>query len=477
MKPMTLTKAITLGSLVLIGVSGLCALPGSGTNLQRAEAQATSLTAKEFLGKNLYFDTSLSTPNGMSCATCHAPEAGFTYPKSDINQAFGPVPGVIPTRFGFRVPPTIAYAAYVPAGPPHLDPTKPLYVGGLFLDGRAPNLSAQAEMPFQNPNEMNNVLHNLASPGLVVASVKRGPYASLFRQVYGKAIFDNPTTAFADIADAIAAFEAAPEVSPFNSKYDLWLKGQAKLTPDELDGLRLVTGSWTGRPGGPAYYKVINGQQVIKNAQCAVCHEIPADPTTGPDLWTGSHYANVGAPRNPNNPYYKQTNSATDPLGYNPLGRNFVDLGLGDFLYPQEGLPSGNMGPGSDTRGDYLKVNGTFRVPTLRNIAKVPNPGFVKAYMHNGVFKSLKQVVHFYNTRNLTTAPGEVIDFTKADPYAGLVGKPLWPEPEYASPITLQNPSGLPVSSTSRVGNLGLTDAEENHIIAFLNTLSDQTPE
>jgi cytochrome c peroxidase len=39
-------------------------------------------------------------------------------------------------------------------------------------------------------------------------------------------------------------------------------------------------------------------------------------------------------------------------------------------------------------------------VPTLR-IDKRRYPGFVKAYMHNGYFKDLKTVVHFYNTRDV----------------------------------------------------------------------------
>ena len=480
MKPFPLAKAMILITIVLIGVAGLYPLPhsmeachGQPIDGQSALAQSSRHFAKQLLGKQLYFDTSLSTPKGMACATCHDPKAGFSYPNSHVNQTLGPVPGIIPTRFGFRIPPTVAYAAFIPVGPPHYDADVSAYVGGQFWDGRAADLKTQATMPFQNPNEMNNLLHNVAEPRLVVASVKRGPSARLFQLVYGADVFDNSTTAFADVADAIAAFEKSAEVSPFASKYDLWLKGKATLNADELDGLRLATGSWTGRPGGPAYYKIINGQTVYKNALCVLCHGIPSDPKSGPDLWTNTCYANIGVPRNANNPYYNLTNPSLDPLGYNPLGSSFVDLGLGDFLYPQIGLPSGNMGAGSDGQGDYLQINGTFKAPTLRNVAKMPYRGFVKAFMHNGVFKSLKQVVHFYNTRNLTTFPEEVIDFTQADPYAGLIGTPLWPIPEYPSPDTLQNPSGLPGSPAGQVGNLGLTDQEENHIVAFLATLSD----
>ena len=80
-------------------------------------------------------------------------------------------------------------------------------------------------------------------------------------------------------------------------------------------------------------------------------------------------------------------------------------------------------------------------MPTLRNVDARPSASFVKAYGHNGYFKSLEEIVHFYNTRDV--------------PGAG------WPAPEYAA------------NMTSEVGNLGLTPAEEEAIAAFLKTLTD----
>ena len=82
-----------------------------------------------------------------------------------------------------------------------------------------------------------------------------------------------------------------------------------------------------------------------------------------------------------------------------------------------------------------------FRTPSLRNVA-VTAP-----YGHNGYFKSLKQIVHYYNTRDV--------------PGAGWEGQP-WPEPEISSTM-----------DTTLMGNLGLTDAEEDAIVAFLETLTD----
>jgi cytochrome c peroxidase len=266
---------------------------------------------------------------------------------------------------------------------------------------------------------------------------------------------------FLQVAGAIAAFEASPGVSPFNSPYDAYLAGKAPLSPAAMDGLRLFTGSTTGRPGGPAF---------TQNANCSICHVLSANLATGPDLFSASTYHNLGVPKNPNNPFYRQTSAASDPLGFNPLGAAYIDYGLGANLYVALGLPAGNTGAGANGRGDYMNINGTFKTPTLRNVDKRPGGGFVKAYEHNGVFKSLKQVVHFYNARNLTTVPGEVIDFTKPNPYAGLRGAPLFPAPEYPSPATLQNPTG---AASGILGNLGLMDQQENDIVAFLQTLSD----
>jgi cytochrome c peroxidase len=430
----------------------------------KAAATTPAISASE-VGRDLFFDTELSNPVGMSCATCHAQAMGYTFPRASINISMGPVPGILPGHFGNRRTPTISYAVYLPKGPPKYDPSLTAFAGGLFWDGRAADLASQVPFPLQNPNEMNDTLHNLGDPALIVRKVAGGRYARRFMQVYGPQVFSQPTgQVLLQIAQAIAAFESSPEVSPFSSKYDAYVAGKATLSASEQRGLQLVTGSTTGRPGGPPSYKF---------AQCVLCHGIPSSRSQGPDLWTNTCYANIGVPKNPNNPYYTETNKAIDPAGYNAAGAAYVDLGLGDYIYPQQGLPIGNMGKGSNGKGDFLAINGTFKAPTLRNVDKRPEAGFVKSYMHNGVFKSLKQVVHFYNTRNLTSAAGEIIDFTGTHPYAGLKGKPLWAQPEYPSPITLQNPSGAPGSSAAQVGNLGLTDQEEDDIVAFLQTLSD----
>lgn len=419
------------------------------------------------LGESLFNDTTLSNPSGMACVSCHDPSTGFSFPNSDINASMGPVPGALAGRFGFRKPPTASYAAYLPTGIPTYDAAIQAYMGGLFYDGRVPDTTTQAEKPFLNPNEMNNLVHNVGSPAMVVAKLKLSPSADLFKAAYGPDVFEGTTDeVYTLMANAIAAFEQSPKVSPFSSKYDAYEAGLVQLTPEELEGLRIVTGSLSGRPGGIPFRV---------NAHCSECHGIPTVKGDGPDLWTNSCYANLGVPKNPNNPYYKETNRYDDPAGYNPLGYAYIDYGLGDFYYPYEGLPVADL-----AQDDPLAIDGTFKTPTLRNVDKRPYPTFVKCYMHNGCFKSLAQVVHFYNTRNLTTYPGEVINFTLTNPYADLQGYPLWPHPEWPSPVSMINPTGQSSSTgdgdgtnDEQIGNIGLSTYEEGCIVAFLQTLSD----
>jgi len=80
----------------------------------------------------------------------------------------------------------------------------------------------------------------------------------------------------------------------------------------------------------------------------------------------------------------------------------------------------------------------------------------VKAYGHNGYFKSLWGIVHFYNTRDVLPAcPG---DYSEAQALAAN----CWPVPEVAQNV-----------KHGELGDLGLTGDEENAIVAFLKALSD----
>jgi hypothetical protein len=82
-----------------------------------------------------------------------------------------------------------------------------------------------------------------------------------------------------------------------------------------------------------------------------------------------------------------------------------------------------------------------------------PSSDFVKAYGHNGYFKSLKEIVHFYNTRDV---------LPRCAPHDPREGTGCWPAPETTENV-----------NKSKTGNLNLTEQEENALAAFMQTLTD----
>ncbi|MCG6965743.1 MAG: c-type cytochrome [Chromatiaceae bacterium] len=343
--PTRLSVIVTLPAVLLLGACNLthkeAATTGGGDSA--AVPVDAQLTTKERLGKLLFFEKRLSTPPGQACANCHAPQVAFADPETELPVSRGAIPG----RYGSRNDMTVSYAAFIP--PLHRDEEAGLWEGGLFWDGRVNSLAEQAQGPPLNPLEMANP-HTSA-----IAETLRGlSYAALFTEVYGAGALDDPTQAYAHMADAIAAYERTAEVSPFSSKYDYWLRGEVELSEQELRGLRLFEAEDKGN--------------------CAACHPSRPSEDGSPPMFTDFSYDNLGTPRNPENPFYSL------PAELNPDGFGFVDLGLGGTLKD----PS---------------QNGKFRVPTLRNVAVTP------PYMHNGVFKTLFATVSFYNTRDVAGWP------------------------------------------------------------------------
>jgi cytochrome c peroxidase len=164
----------------------------------------------------------------------------------------------------------------------------------------------------------------------------------------------------------------------------------------------------------------------------------------------------------------------TNPHGYNPQGSNYIDYGLGANPNP---APGGTRFY-NQVPGDIAQFRGLFKAPSNRDVDKRPYPSFVKAYMHNGVFKSLQEVVHFYNKRNIAVnATGQEVAFDlRKGPPVGFT--PLFPPPEVLDNV--QNVAGVPPSqataateSNGQVGNLQLTAQQEQDLVNFLTTLSD----
>lgn len=203
--------------------------------------------------------------------------------------------------------------------------------------------------------------------------MESGEYSEEFKARFGQTIFRNPEQTLDAAASALVAFQNERKFSPFSAKFDRVKNGDAVYTSAESRGESLFTG----------------------RALCSVCHTSPS----GAEIFTDFLYHNVGAPRN-----LTLLNNIGD--------QSFIDFGLG--------AKTGNS-----------SNNGQFRTPTLRNVAKTA------PYMHNGVFKTLREVVEFYNSG--------------AEP------------PEVPG-------NNIPPF----IGNLFLSDTEVDDIVAFLHTLTDK---
>ena len=353
----------------------------SSTNTPKVSA-SIELSAAEQLGKTLFFDSRLSSPEGQSCASCHSPQHGFSQP----NQQLATAESATKKLFGNRNVPSIAYIKYTPEFHKVIEENEPLYIGGFFLDGREATLEKQAIKPILNPVEMG-----IANEQALIRKIKNLGYEKTFNEVYGKDSLSNTKTAIKNISQAIADYERSKELSPFNSKYDAYLAKKTPLTRQELRGLNLFNDE--------------------KKGNCAACHPSEKDKDTGfPPLFTDYTYDNLGVPFNTNNPFL------TNPKIFNEQGSNYRDKGLGEAI-------------------NDPTQNGKFKVPTLRNIA------LTAPYMHNGVFKTLEEVVDFYNTRDTNSK---------------------WDTPEVTANV-----------NKDELGDLKLTKSEVKDIVAFLKTLSD----
>jgi cytochrome c peroxidase len=462
---------VALARLVIVLILCLCSVPMPTTAavVEPIPPDASLLQLGQnrklvALGKSIFEDEDLSLKRNMSCATCHAIAAGGTANSDLGNRIAGVHQGSAFQGFefqpsaenalGFRNVQTSAYSALSPPLTRFYEGGSAVFVGGNFWDGRATGLmTGRASQEQATQPAIGTLEGQLPAPACVVYRVvhptRKERYPTTYQSIFGSRIdrirwpkdiesqcesvtgsvrLDQATRHFSDdsliqvaytnIALALMAYEGSSEMSPFSSRYDGYIQRNTSLSSAEKRGLSLFNGK----------------------AKCALCHSAQTNINGIKPLFTDYTYDNLGIPRNPSNPIYRS--------GWiNSQGKDWVDLGLGGFLLTQDSY-----------RESATEEMGKFKVPTVRNVARKPDPQFVRAYMHNGYFKTLEQVVDFYNTRDVKprceSAWTPVEDAEKQG---------CWPEPEYPETV-----------NKTELGNLQLNSTEQTDLVAFLRTLSDQ---
>jgi cytochrome c peroxidase len=294
----------------------------------RAQEESTELAS---LGQALFFDTNLSLTRNQACSSCHEPGRAFADGRD--NDVAGAVSmGDDGVSLGDRNAPSIVYANRVPGFHRNDDGE---YVGGFFLDGRSATMREQAGEPFLNPLEMA-----MPDRKSVVERVRENSsYVETLQSLYGSDIFSDEGKVFAALAESIVAFEHSGLFSPFDSKYDRYLRGEYRMTRDEELG------------------RLLFFSQLIS---CHGCHLLDTRESARNEIFTNHKYHNIGIPVNH---AVRKKNRVSS-----------IDSGL--LANPDVDDPA---------------MAGKFRVPSLRNVA-VTGP-----YMHNGIFQKLETAILFYD--------------------------------------------------------------------------------
>ena len=441
----------------------------------------------ETLGELMLFDKNISVNRNRACAFCHMPYAGFSGPIPTVNLTMIGFPGTAHFRAGKRTAQRHPYAPFFPVL--QYNQVQGQFFGGNFWDSRATGYklrnpdAEQAQGPPVDPAEMG-----FPDTACIAFRLSQAAYRSLFEQVWGAgslqiafprateeicstpegaAVFHESftpvplnaadrtraNTVYDRWAQSIDAYEQSQQVSAFSSKFDAFLAGKYTLTADEMAGLKLFDGK------GNCNSCHLDGRgTTLKSNQTDNSVKALVNP-----LFTCFGSANEGVPLNPAIAFYYETKPDSYGFTPNPYGFGYRDLGLGTFL--RSGFGSGGN-PNVSWRQYAPAADGQMQVSSARDVAlappqcpttEAPGPYFQKGFFHNGYIKSLKQLVHFYNTRDKYA-----YTVTSGHCPAGTVEKvTCWPMPEVRNNMDMTS------------GNLGLTDREEDQIVAFLLTLSD----
>lgn len=328
--------------------SAVVATIGAGTPQVASKQDATTAVfrpdpALAALGRQVFFDTRLSEPRGMSCAGCHDPGRAFAPALPDGGP--GVPRGSRPGRFSLRNAPSLLYVRYVPRRHFYQDDDAPAPApfGGLFADGRADTLAEQSRGPLLDPNEMNN-----GSPAKLLRKVNGTGLAASLAARFGPSVRKDPEQMMRALGEALEAYLQSDEMAPFSSRFDNYLRKRTPLSPQEMRGLALFKNPDKGN--------------------CMSCHTL-SDTASRPErsLFTDFGYDAIAVPRN------RALSANRDP--------KYFDTGLCQTARKLRW-------PGPDQWCGYL------RTPGLRNVA------VRRSFMHNGVFTTLRDAVAFYNTRS-----------------------------------------------------------------------------
>jgi len=382
------------------------------------------------LGRLVFADRTLSSSGALSCASCHSPQHAYG-PPNELPVMNG---GASLARQGLRAAPSLMYLERQPnfsVGPDDAEsegaatpmPSSAAAIavksaqntaqtaqnvvpqGGLFWDGRVNTLQSQALEPLLNPLEMDG-----GSVARVAAKLRRAPYAARILQLFGPAVFDSPGVAVGEALFAVARYQIeAIAFHPYSSKYDAWLEGKARLSPDEARGYALFRDP--------------------KAANCAACHLDRPTAIGLPPLFTDHQFEALGVPRN-----------TALAANRNP---NYYDLGI--------------CGPVRSDMKTARQYCGMFLTPTLRNTATR------HAFFHNGAYKTLQEVLDFYDFRD--TRPQRIYP---RRPDGSIAKYNDLPATDRANVDTSDAPFDRKAGAAPP-----LTPQDERAIIAFLRALTD----
>ncbi len=321
-------------------------ISGAPGELSSDSSQALSPVAA--LGRQIFFDDSLSASGKVACATCHNPRFAYGPPDGRAVR-FG---GADLKSPGTRTVPSLRYTldraprwAHVRAYSEveRLTETDDAPAGGFAWDGRFDGLHAQAMVPLFVSNEMAN-----RDASDFATKLFRAHYADSFKAVFGKDIFKDPDLAVEKATYALERFEIEDKsFHPYSSKFDAWMDGKASLTAQELRGKQLFDNPDRGN--------------------CASCHRDDRGADGSHPVFTDFQFEALGVPRN-----------LEIPANQDPT---YFDMGL--------------CGP---LRTDAASKNptycGLFKTPTLRNVT------IRRAFFHNGRFHTLREALRFYVQRD-----------------------------------------------------------------------------